>query len=108
MDRKEAIEILKAAQTDDFPYLPGKLTEAVDLAIKSLETDEAYQIMYEGGEIFTKDDVVAMFDKIRAEIAELSHYYPMGRDYQIAITRCLAVIDKYKAESDPQEGSDKK
>lgn len=41
-----------------------------------------------------------ILDKIRAEIAELSHYYPMGHDYQIAITRCLAVIDKYKAESE--------
>lgn len=38
--------------------------------------------------------------KIRSEIAELSHYYPMGQDYQIAITRCIAVIDKYKAESE--------
>lgn len=40
----------------------------------------------------------SILDKIRAEIAELSHYYPMGHDYQIAITRCIAVIDKYKAE----------
>lgn len=38
-----------------------------------------------------------VIDKIRAEIAELSHYYPMGHDYQIAITRCIAVIDKYRA-----------
>lgn len=44
-----------------------------------------------------------VLDKIRAEIAELSHYYPMGHDYQIAITRCIAVIDKYKAEIEPQE-----
>ena len=44
-----------------------------------------------------------VLDKIRAEIAELSHYYPMGHDYQIAITRCLAVIDKYKAESEGKE-----
>lgn len=47
-----------------------------------------------------KADKVAMLDKIRAEIAELSHYYPMGHDYQIAITRCIAVIDKYKGESE--------
>lgn len=39
-----------------------------------------------------------ILDKIRAEIAELSHYYPMGHDYQIAITRCIAVIDKNEAE----------
>ena len=41
-----------------------------------------------------------ILDKIRAEIAELSHYYPMGHDYQIAITRCLAVVDKYKVGSE--------
>ena len=39
-------------------------------------------------------------DKIRAEFEELRHYYPMGHDYQIAITRCLAVIDKYRVESE--------
>ncbi len=44
-------------------------------------------------------DVKAVLDKIRAEIAELSHYYPMGHDYQIAITRCIEVIDKYKAKA---------
>ena len=44
-----------------------------------------------------KVDMEAMLNKIRAEIAELWHYYPMGHDYEIAITRCLAVIDKYKA-----------
>ena len=42
----------------------------------------------------------SVLDKIRAEIAELSHYYPMGHDYQIAITRCLAVVDKYKVGSE--------
>lgn len=44
-----------------------------------------------------------VLDKLRAEIALLSHDYPMGHDYQIAITRCIAVIDKYKAESEDQE-----
>ena len=49
------------------------------------------------------DCLNCVLDKIRAEIAELWHYYPMGHDYEIAITRCLAVIDKYKADSEPQE-----
>lgn len=47
-----------------------------------------------------RDCTDCVLDKIRTEIAELSHYYPMGHDYQIAITRCLEVIDKYKAESE--------
>lgn len=44
---------------------------AFDYAISSLKTDEAYQIMYEGGEIFTKDEVVAMLTEIQTEIEEL-------------------------------------
>ena len=47
MDREEAIKILKAAETDHFPYEPEKLAEAFELAIASLETDEAYQLEYE-------------------------------------------------------------
>ena len=44
---------------------------AFDYAISSLKTDEAYQIMYEGGEVFTKDEVVAMLTEIQTEIEEL-------------------------------------
>lgn len=47
MNRQEAIKILKAAQTDKFPYDSGLLAEAMDMAISSLETDEAYQLEYE-------------------------------------------------------------
>lgn len=56
-----------------------------------------YVNMYTTEGVTTADDVL---DKIRAEFEELRHYYPMGHDYQIAITRCLAVIDKYRAESE--------
>ena len=47
MERSEAIKILKAAETDKFPYDSGLLVEAMDMAISSLETDEAYQLEYE-------------------------------------------------------------
>lgn len=30
--------------------------QALEYAISSLKTDEVYQLMYEGGEIFTKAD----------------------------------------------------
>ena len=45
--------------------------EALEYVISSLKTDEAYQIMYEGGEIFTKDDVSAMLEELQLEIEEL-------------------------------------
>ena len=47
MTRQEAIKILKAAETDKFPYEPELLVEAMDMAISSLETDESYQLEYE-------------------------------------------------------------
>lgn len=46
--------------------------EALKYAISSLKTDEAYHIMYEGGEIFTKDEVVAMLTEIQLKIQEYS------------------------------------
>lgn len=45
--------------------------EALHYAISSLNTDEAYQLMYEGEEIYTKADMVAMLTEIQLEIEEL-------------------------------------
>lgn len=59
-----------------------------------------YEIDYQQGYDKANGEWLDRMDKIRAEIAELSHYYPMGHDYQIAITRCIAVIDKYRAEQE--------
>lgn len=42
--------------------------DSLAYAISSLKTDEAYQIMYEGGEIFTKADLVAMLEELKTEI----------------------------------------
>lgn len=44
--------------------------EALQYAISSLKTDEAYQLMYEGEEIYTKDDLVTMLEELKAEIEE--------------------------------------
>lgn len=53
------------------------------------------------------DCLYCVLEQIRAEITELSHYYPMGHDYQIAITRCLATIDKHKAKVEPKESKER-
>lgn len=42
--------------------------EALHYAISSLKTDEAYQLMYEGGDIYTKADMVSMLKKLQTEI----------------------------------------
>ena len=71
MERKEAIERLKQLRLDYTEFweeFKNETTEALDMAIASLKTDEAYQIMYEGGEIFTKADMVAMLTELDNEI----------------------------------------
>ena len=44
---------------------------AFDYAISSLKTDEAYQLMYEGEDIYTKADMVAMLTELQTEIEEI-------------------------------------
>jgi hypothetical protein len=56
---------------------------ALKLAIASLETDEAYQLMYEGGEIFTKDDMVAILTELKTEIDTMSDSVVEGRTVTI-------------------------
>lgn len=54
----------------------------------------------------TKDDMMAMLDKIRAEIEELKNAPPCFDDmfeYKYAVDDVLAIIDKYKAESEVKE-----
>jgi hypothetical protein len=48
--------------------------EALEYAISSIKTDEAYQIMYEGGEIFTKADIVAVLEDLDLQIDESAAY----------------------------------
>lgn len=72
----------------------------IKASIKSQERDSTTKasitMMRLDYEARLRADMVEMLDIVRAEIAELSHYYPMGRDYKIAIARCLEVIDKDK------------
>lgn len=44
--------------------------EALQYAISSLKTDEAYQLMYEGKEVYTKDEVKAMLTELQQEILQ--------------------------------------
>ena len=67
LTRKQVIQRLVMMKS----YAIGENYEALDYAISSLKTDEAYQIMYEGGEIFTKADLVAMLTEIQLEIEEM-------------------------------------
>lgn len=77
LTRKQVIENLQdLKETGVFPYTKkdGSVVteEYIDYAISSLKTDEAYQLMYEGGEIFTKADMVAMLTGIQLDIQEVN------------------------------------
>lgn len=73
LTRKQVIEILSNIDKAYRTFTREEI-EALDYAISSLKTDEAYQIMFEGGEIFTKDDMVAMLEDLDLQIDESAAY----------------------------------
>lgn len=73
LTRKQVIEELQK-MLDYYSIRQDSTPErkyALVYSISSLKTDEAYQIMYEGGEIFTKDDMVAMLEEIDLQFDEI-------------------------------------
>ena len=77
LTRKQVIEILENAYARQYNgnttsvAWSSKLCNAVYYAISSLKTDEAYQLMYEGVEVYDKDTVAWMFRELQLEIEEL-------------------------------------
>ena len=78
-------------------YLTGRIFTEADLTNAHTCYDSIMAII----ESIESEDVL---DKIRAEIAELQKEY---KEYGWAYDDALEVIDKYKAESEPQESEDK-
>ena len=119
LTRKQVINTLNTLKLEWGELAPPEdnICDALEYAISSLKTDEAYQIMYEGGEIFTKADMVAMLKELKSEIDIMSD--TVVEERTITITSwsgmkkriCELIqskIDKYKAESEPQESEDNK
>ena len=97
MERKEAIERLKQLKLDYTEFweeIKNETTEALDMAIASLKTDEAYQLMYEGEEIYTKADMVAMLTEIQLEIEELKNEPACCHHFVRGIRRSSEVIQQ--------------
>lgn len=76
LTRKQVINTLETLKLEWGELAPPEdnICDALDYAISSLKTDEAYQLMYEGGEIFTKDEVAAILTDLQSEIPELKSY----------------------------------
>ena len=77
MSREEIVETLKTMVfgPQAFKRFNAKERESLDYAIFSLKTDKAYQLMYEGEDVYTKADMVAMLTELHTEIEELPMYY---------------------------------
>lgn len=57
--------------------------EALQYAVTSLKTDLKYDLMYEGEEIYTKDEVKAMLTELKTEIDIMSDSVIDGRTVTI-------------------------
>ena len=98
MERSEVIRWLSIIR-ENIIYLPEisnkQKIESLDYAISSLKTDEAYQIMYEGGEVFTKDEVIGMFKEIQDKFIDVGSTGWLD----ISLDEALNIFDKYMGEN---------
>lgn len=87
MSREEVVETLKTMVfgAQAFKRFNSKERESLDYAISSLKTDEAYQLMYEGEDVYTKNEVIVMLMGLEGEIDEVSWNieWPDGSDETI-------------------------
>ena len=69
--------------------------DALQYALSSLKTDLKYDLMYEGEEIYTKADVVAMLKEIQTEIegqCKKENHNIRVYDYNNGISACYKTI----------------
>lgn len=68
-EREHHIQVLKQFLHDYQEWGEDlELDETIKYAISSLKTDLKYDLMYEGEDIYTKADVVAMLTKLQDEL----------------------------------------
>lgn len=70
--------------------------EALQYAISSLKTDEAYQLMYEGEKIYTKSDMVAMLEDLKKEMNPIKEceYQIYGKEHWNFVGKCQDVVQQ--------------
>ena len=66
--------------------------ESLEYAISSLKTDLKYDLMYEGEDVYTMADVVAMLTDLYMEIEELDT--PSDDSYDAGIVDCEKLIQE--------------
>lgn len=68
--------------------------EALDYAISSLKTDLKYDLMYEGEEVYTKDEVIAMLTELQLEIEECIEDTENYSDYNAGLRQGICAIQQ--------------
>lgn len=109
MSRQQAIKIISQMIKDEEGFLSDHTVEAHKMAIKALEQDPFINKPCISSGVCEHDKQKAL-DKVRAEIIEDCGY---SKDYVGAFTystiklkTVLQIIDKYKAEVEPQESEE--
>ena len=88
-----------------------ELEKTIKYAISSLKTDLKYDLMYEGEDIYTKADMVAILTELHLKMEELGDDLDPTEDwdygYKSGVEDMIQLlderIDKLKGESDAQE-----
>lgn len=95
-DREKHIKNLSCIMDSMPDDACGDWRDSLAYAISSLKTDEAYQIMYEGGEIFTKDDMVDMLEDLKKEMNPIKEceYQIYGKEHWNFVGKCQDVIQQ--------------
>lgn len=68
-----------------------ELEETIKYAISSLKTDLKYDLMYEGEDVYTKADMIAMLKEIQLEIEESEN---CGKAFHLGLQMASNIIQQ--------------
>lgn len=96
LTRKQVIEILEKVDSTVYKEPKTKTAQALEYAISSLKTDEAYQIMYKGEAIFTKADMVNMLTELKSKMNSIKECEQQiyGKEEWNFVGKCQDVIQQ--------------
>ena len=94
----------------DRKYMEEGMSEALDMAIQALEQDTVpfdFEL-YQAGLMDMPNEMIKVLDKIRAEMEQIkeAEYQIYGNGSWRFVDKCLDIINKYKEESEDNNGKD--
>ena len=84
----------------------GDWRDSLAYAISSLKTDEAYQLMYEGEDVYTKDEVIAMLTEVLDNVEEV-RTAPKVLNNETADAICADIAEILRAKINKLKGEEK-